>query len=95
MSTNIITIILLQSKTAGAACHEEVCQCTARWMSSTPKNVIEMAVREHAGSEGETSCTSVWREEPLAAVGATRHGDDGLNMRNVFRTIPRREGDVA
>ena len=36
-----ITILLLQSRqiieTAGAACHEEVCQCPARWMSSTTK----------------------------------------------------------
>ena len=34
-----IAILLLQSRqiseTAGAACHEEVFQCPARWMSST------------------------------------------------------------
>ena len=36
-----ITILLLQSsqinETAGATCHEEVCQCPARWMSTTTK----------------------------------------------------------
>ena len=29
------------------------------------------------------------------AVGAAKYGYDALNMRNVFRKIPRREGDVA
>ena len=28
-------------------------------------------------------------------VGAAKHGYDALNMRNVFRKIPRREGDVG
>ena len=31
----------------------------------------------------------------FATVGAAKHGYDALNMRNVFRKIPRREGDVA
>ena len=34
-------------------------------------------------------------EELFATVGATKYGYDALNMRNVFRKIPRREGDVA
>ena len=34
-------------------------------------------------------------EELFATVGATKHGYDALNMRNEFRKIPRREGDVA
>ena len=34
-------------------------------------------------------------EELFATVVATKHGYDALNMRNVFRTIPRRPGDVA
>ncbi len=34
-------------------------------------------------------------EELFATVGAAKHGYDGLNMRNVFRKIHRREGDVA
>ena len=29
------------------------------------------------------------------AVDAAKYGYDALNMRNVFRKIPRREGDVA
>ena len=29
------------------------------------------------------------------AAGAAKYGYDALNMRNVFRKIPRREGDVA
>ena len=32
----------------------------------------------------------------FATVGAAKHaGYDALNMRNVFRKIPRREGDVV
>ena len=31
----------------------------------------------------------------FATVGAAKHGYDALNMRNVFRKIPRREGDVG
>ena len=34
-------------------------------------------------------------EELFATVGGAKHGNDALNMRNVFRNIPRREGDVA
>ena len=34
-------------------------------------------------------------EELFATVGAAKHGHDALNVRNVFRKIPRREGDVA
>ena len=33
--------------------------------------------------------------EELFATGAANHGYDALNMRIVFRKIPRREGDVA
>ena len=31
----------------------------------------------------------------LATVGATKHGYDALNKRNVFRKIARREGNVV
>ena len=57
------------------------------------KNVIEMAVRE----QGPKARLRVlhFGEELFAAVGAAKHGYDALNMRNVFREIPRREGDVA
>ena len=48
-----------------------------------------------AGSEGETSCTSFWRKELFATVGAAKHGYDALNMLSESREIPRREGDVA
>ena len=34
-------------------------------------------------------------EELFATVGSAKHGYDALNMCNVFRKIPRREGDVA
>ena len=33
-------------------------------------------------------------EDMFATLGAAKHGYDALNMRNVFRKIPRREGDV-
>ena len=52
-------VILLQStqisETAGAVCNEEVCQCPARWMSSTTDGGLR------AGREGATLCTSFWR----------------------------------
>ena len=34
-------------------------------------------------------------EEMFATVGAAKHGYDALNMRNVFRKIPRRQDDIA
>ena len=34
-------------------------------------------------------------EELFATVGAAKHGYDALNMHNVFKKIPKREGDVA
>ena len=34
-------------------------------------------------------------EELFVTIGAAKHGYDALNMHNVFRNIPRREGDVA
>ena len=37
----------------------------------------------------------IFGEELFAAVGAAKHGYDALSMRNVFRKIPRREGDVT
>ena len=57
------------------------------------KNVIEMAVRE----QGVMATLRVlhFGEELFATVGAAKRGYDALNMRNVFRKIPRREGDVA
>ena len=47
-----------------------------------------------AGSEGETSCASFWRRA-VRNSRCAKHGYDALNMRNEFRKIPRREGDVA
>ena len=56
-----ITILLLQSmqisETAGAAYHEQIFQCPARWMSSTTEE-CHCDGGPTAGSEGETSCTS-------------------------------------
>ena len=34
-------------------------------------------------------------EELFATIGAGKHGYDALNMHNVFRKIPKREGYVA
>ena len=34
-------------------------------------------------------------EELFVTIGAAKHGYDALNVRNVFRKITRREGDVA
>ena len=53
-----------------------------------------MAVREQ-GTKAITSCTSFWRRAVRNSIGAAKHGYDALNMRNVFRKIPRREHDVA
>ena len=93
-----ITIVLLQCRTisemAGAAYREEVSQCPARWMSLTGAECHSDG-GPRAGSEGETSCTSFWRKELFATVGAAKHGYDALNTRNVFRKIPRAEGNVA
>ena len=52
-----------------------------------------MAVRE----QGANARLRVlhFGEELFAAVGAAKHGYDALNMRNVFRQIPRREDDVT
>ena len=59
-----ITIPLLQirqiSEMAGAACHEEGYQCPARWTSLT-RAECHSDGGPRAGSEGETSCTSLWR----------------------------------
>ena len=40
-------------------------------------------------------CVLHFGEELFATVGAAKHGYGALNMRNVFRKIHRREGDVA
>ena len=56
-------------------------------------NVIEMAVREQGAMA--RVCVLHFGEELFATVGAAKHGYDALNMRNEFRKIPRREGDVA
>ena len=40
-------------------------------------------------------CVLHFAEELFATVGAAKHGHDALNMRNVFMTIARGEGDVA
>ena len=79
---------------AGAACHEEVFQCPARWMSSTTEE-CNWDGGPRAGNQGDTSCTSFWRRAVRNSIGAAKHGYDALNMRNVFRKIPRREHDVA
>ena len=52
-----------------------------------------MGVREQ-GAKARL-CVLHFEEELFATAGATKHGYDALNMRNVFRKIPRREGDVA
>ena len=57
------------------------------------KNVIEMAVREQ-GAKARLRVLH-FGEELFATVGTDKHGYDALNMRNVFRKIPRRECDVA
>ena len=94
---DVYTILLLQSmqisETAGAACHKEVFQCPARWIISITENVIEMAVREQ-GAKARVRVLH-FGEELFATVGAAKHGYDALNMRNVFRKILKREGDVA
>ena len=56
-------------------------------------NVNEMAVRE----QGAMARLRVLQfgEELFATVGAAKPDYDALNMHNVFRKIPRREGDVA
>ena len=52
-----------------------------------------MAVRE----QGANARLRVlhFGKELFATVGAAKHGYDALNMRNVFLTIARWEGDVA
>ena len=55
------------------------------------KNVIEMAVRE----QGAKARLRVLHFGEELFVAATKHGYDALNIRNVFRKIPRREADVA
>ena len=57
------------------------------------KNVIEMAVREQ-GAKARLRVIH-FGEELFATVGAVKHSYDALNMRNVFRKIARKEGDVA
>ena len=52
-----------------------------------------MAVREQ-GAKARL-CVLHFGEELFATVGAAKHGYSALNMRNVLRKIPRREGDVA
>ena len=57
------------------------------------KNVIDMDVREQGAKESR--CVLHFGEDMVVTIGATKHGYDALNMHNVFRKIPRREGDVA
>ena len=52
-----------------------------------------MVVREQ-GAKARLSVLH-FAEELFATVGAVKHGYNALNMRNAFRKIPRREGDVA
>ena len=57
------------------------------------KNVIEMAVREQ-GAKARLGVLH-FGDDLFATVSAAKDGYDALNMRNVFRKIPRREGDIA
>ena len=52
-----------------------------------------MSLRWRSREQGEKArlCVLHFGEELFATVGATKHGYDALNMRNVFRKIPRRE----
>ena len=56
-------------------------------------NVIEMAVRKQEAKA--ILCKLHFEEELFATVGATKHGYDASNVRNVFRKTHRREGDVT
>ncbi len=57
------------------------------------KNVIEMAL----GEQGAKARFRVlhFGEQLFATAGDAKHGYGALNMRNVFRKCPRREGNVA
>ena len=52
-----------------------------------------MAVRE----QGAKAILHVlhFGDDLFATVSVVKHGYDALNMRNVFRKIPRSEGDIA
>ena len=54
---------------------------------------MSLEVREQGTKERR--CVLHFGEELFATIGAAKHGYDALNMHNVFRKIPRREGDVA
>ena len=57
------------------------------------KNVIEMAVREQ-GAKARLRVLH-FGDDLFATVSAAKDGYDALTMRNVFRKIPRTEGDIA
>ena len=57
------------------------------------QNVIEMAVREQ-GAKARLHVLH-FGNDLFARVTAAKHGYDALNMRIVFRKIPRREGDIV
>ena len=77
------------SETAGSACHEEAFQCPARCMSSATEQ-CHWDGGPRTGSDDETSCTSFWRRAVRNSTSVAKHGYDALNMRDVFRKIPRR-----
>ena len=54
-----------------------------------------MAVREQGAKARLQVGLLHFGEELFARVGAAKHGYDALNILNVFKKIPRREGDVA
>ena len=58
-------------------------------------NVIEVAVGEQGAMARLRVGLLHFLEELFAIAGDAKHGYGALNMRNVFRKSPRREGDVA
>ena len=57
---------------------------------------IEIAVRKmRAMAKLFVGLTSLWKRAVPNCRYSANHGRDGLNLHNVFRTIPRREDDVA
>ena len=57
-----------------------------------------MAVREQgAKARLRVGPTSFWKRDVRnsRSLSAAKHGYNALNMRNVFRKIPRKEGDFA
>ena len=66
-------------------------------MDELDNRIMALGWRYESRSDAETSCrpTSFWRRDVRNSRCRQTHGYDVLNMRNVFRKIHRREGDVA